>query len=50
MGSVCHEDLGICAFYDICNCFGVVVYIDLLSIGGGRMGSVYTGICAFCYM
>ena len=25
VGSVCHDDLGICALYYICNCFGVVV-------------------------
>ena len=25
MGSVCHDDLGICALYDMCNSFGVVV-------------------------
>ena len=25
VGSVCHDDFGICALYYICNCFGVVV-------------------------
>ena len=25
VGSVCHDDLGICALYNMCNCFGVVV-------------------------
>ena len=24
-GSVCPDDLGICALYNMCNCFGVVV-------------------------
>ena len=25
VGSVCHDDFSICALYDNCNCFGVVV-------------------------
>ena len=49
VGSVCHDDLGICAFYYICNCFGVVVLHRSIVNWRGKV-SVCTGICAFFYM
>ena len=48
--SVCHDDLGICAFYYICNCFGVVVLHTSIVNWRRGMGSVCTGICALFYM
>ena len=48
--SVCHDDLGIYAFYYICNCFGVVVVQRSIVNCRRGMRSVCTGICAFFYM
>ena len=47
VGSVCHDDLGICAFYYICNCFGVVVLHRFIINWRRGMGSVCTSICAY---
>ena len=50
VGSVYHDDLGMCAFYCICNCFGVVVLHTSIVNWRRGMGSVCTGICTFFYM
>ena len=50
MGSVCHDDLGICTFYYMCNCLGVVVLhtsmVDLRRGWGlSTLVSVHASIC-----
>ena len=39
--SGCHDDLGMCAFYYICNCFGVVVNWGV----GLPWTSVHSSLC-----
>ena len=50
VGSVCHDDLGICAFYYIQNCFGVVMLHRSIVNWRRGVGSWCTAISAFFYM
>ena len=50
-GAVCHDDFSICAFYYICNCFGVVVlHRSIVNLRRGDGVCVHWYLCILLYV